>query len=287
MTGNGKILLFFFGAILSLSAAQNWWQSGISVDITLQNFDEIIGKDKHVVVDVYAQFCGYCRMMQPDWDRLAERYMGADPARRDIIIAKMDGGIEPDLSNRFGVNGFPSFLLFKKGEVFPSSRYNGERTVEHFTRWIEGFVGEEEKAPMNEVKEDQAFFELLNEIQRAEIQDDGGLFLQPDLVEHVRHENHDQNMDVIVQKLDLLVDIMHNNNGRHVGSEEKERDLSEIKSLITDLDHKIGKKSPVSEEEINFSHGMIFILLGVFLGIGISFGITNYQKLAHSRKFLD
>jgi thioredoxin-like negative regulator of GroEL len=279
MIGNGKILLFAFAAIISLTAAQNWWETGKSVDITIQNFEEYVGKDKHVIVDVYAQFCFYCRMMQPEWDKLAEHYMGENPPRRDILVAKMDGGNEPDLANRYGVNGFPSFMLFKKGDIFPSSRYNGERTSEQFSKWVESVVGPEEIIPVDEVK-DPALVELLDEMQKIETQDQDEA--NRDASGAQARNGNLENVDVIVQKLDFLADIVNNQNGHRASG-----DLGEIKTLISDLDNKLSKKGSIVEEEINFSHGTIFMLLGVVLGIGISFGITNYQKLTRSRKLLD
>jgi thioredoxin-like negative regulator of GroEL len=217
--------------------------------------------------------------MTPEWDKLAEHYMGENPPRRDILIAKMDGGNEPDLANRYGVNGFPSFMLFKKGDIFPSSRYNGERTSEHFSKWIESVVGPEEIVPIEEVK-DPGLVELLDEIQKIEALDQNEANRDANDVQ-ARNENLD-NVDVIVQKLDFLADRVNNQNGHRASG-----DLGEIKTLIGDLDHKLSKRGSIVEEEINFSHGIIFILLGVVLGIGISFGITNYQKLSRSRKLLD
>jgi len=284
MAANGKLVfILLLSSLAYVTVAQNWWESGISAAITLANFEEYIGKEKHVVVEVFAQFCFYCKIMQPEWDRLAEHYMGENQNRKDVIVAKLDAGVEPALADRFGVNAFPAFLFFKKDDVFPSSRYNGERTAESFIQWTEMAAGPEEIAPPKEDQNDQDIFAVLDDTQKLEeIPQQDPNDIQP--FDSNTQEIKDEDIDIIVQKLDVLVDLV-NTNGLGEVHDQRGRDMNELRTLIHGIDSKLSNKvGPSGGEDINFAHGISFMLLGVFLGIGISFALINYQKLARSRK---
>lgn len=222
-------------------------------------------------------------MAQPEWNKLAEHYLGDNENRKDVIVAKIDAGVEPVVADRFGVNAFPAYLLFKKGEPYPSNRYNGERTAEKWINWVDSFVGPEEIAvPKEELDNFPTIDQILQDIDQDAII--GGD--QDVKVERNANGSGDDNMDIIVQKLDFLVDLVHGQDGS-VTLDQRTRDMKELKSLIGDIDKKVTNKSSGSNDDINFAHGISFLLLGVFLGIGISFGMINYQKLARSRKLLD
>ena len=44
------------------------------VELTSGNFDEIVGKEKYVVVKFYTKWCRYCRIMAPEYEKLYEDY---------------------------------------------------------------------------------------------------------------------------------------------------------------------------------------------------------------------
>jgi thioredoxin 1 len=80
--------------------------------VTTDAFDrEVLQSEVPVVVDVYATWCGPCRMLAPLLERLAAAYEG----RLRIVKANVDE--EPDLAARFGVTGVPTLLFFKGGEL--------------------------------------------------------------------------------------------------------------------------------------------------------------------------
>lgn len=224
-------------------------------------------------------------MAQPEWDKLAEHYLGDNQNRKDIIVAKVDAGIEPVVADRFGVTAFPAYLLFKKNDIYPTSRYANERTAERWIGWVEGLVGPEEiSVPKDELDDSvPTIDQILQDIDDLDALGDA----QVDKIE--RKENKDDNMDnmdIIVSKLDFLVDLVNGQDGG-AAFDQRGRDMKELTSLIRDIDKKVTIKSSGANDDINFGHGISFLLLGVFLGIGISFGIINYQKLARSRKLLD
>lgn len=73
-------------------------------------FSEIISKDKLVLVNFFAEWCGPCKMMTPVLkqvkDNLGER----------VSIIKIDVDKNQSLAAKYQVRGVPTLLLFKNGQ---------------------------------------------------------------------------------------------------------------------------------------------------------------------------
>ncbi|KAF0295579.1 Protein disulfide-isomerase [Amphibalanus amphitrite] len=107
------------------------------------NFDTVaLDKSKTVLVDFYAPWCGHCRKLEPELDKLGEKYKDS----KTVLIAKMDATQNELTHTR--PRSFPTIKMWKKGtnEVV---EYNGERTVGGMTKFIET-GGEYGKAPPEE-----------------------------------------------------------------------------------------------------------------------------------------
>ncbi|MDZ7731582.1 MAG: thioredoxin [Natrialbaceae archaeon] len=62
-----------------------------------------------VVVDFYADWCGPCRMMEPDLESLA--------AETDAVVAKVNVDDNQRLASAFGVRGVPTLVFYSNGEA--------------------------------------------------------------------------------------------------------------------------------------------------------------------------
>lgn len=72
---------------------------------------EVIDSGKVTVVDLWAEWCGPCRMMTPVIEELAKQYEGR------AVIGKLNVDDNPDVPTQYNVRGIPTFLIFKGGEL--------------------------------------------------------------------------------------------------------------------------------------------------------------------------
>ena len=72
---------------------------------------DVLKSDKSVLVDLWAEWCGPCKMIAPILEEVAKDYNGK------IQVAKMDVDTNQLVPAQFGIRGIPTLLLFKNGVV--------------------------------------------------------------------------------------------------------------------------------------------------------------------------
>ena len=83
----------------------------MEVTITTENFESYLNGDLPLVVDLWATWCGPCRMVAPVISELAEEYDGR------IVVGKCDVEENDDIAIQFGVRNIPTILFFKNGQL--------------------------------------------------------------------------------------------------------------------------------------------------------------------------
>jgi len=77
----------------------------------MNRFSEVIHAEQPVLVDFFAEWCGPCKMMAPILKQTKEAVGDR------VKIIKVDIDKNPDAARQFGIQGVPTLILFKKGEV--------------------------------------------------------------------------------------------------------------------------------------------------------------------------
>jgi putative thioredoxin len=102
------------------------------MDVTDGTFDDLVverSRERPVVVDFWAEWCGPCHALAPVLEAAISERGGA------VELAKVDVDANPDLSRRFGVSGIPAVKAFKEGRVV--AEFVGARSPASVSAWLE------------------------------------------------------------------------------------------------------------------------------------------------------
>ena len=81
------------------------------VDTTDANFSNMVSNpDKIVLVDMWAEWCGPCKMMEPVLEEIAEAY------KDKLKVVKLNIDQNQDTPLKFGVMNIPTLILFRDGK---------------------------------------------------------------------------------------------------------------------------------------------------------------------------
>ncbi len=79
------------------------------IKLTKDNYNETVSKKESIViVDFWAEWCGPCRMLAPELEKLCEKHP-------EITVGKVNVDEQPELSRDFRIMSIPTIIIYKNG----------------------------------------------------------------------------------------------------------------------------------------------------------------------------
>ena len=81
-----------------------------TIEITKDNFEEVVQRNPFVVIDFWADWCAPCRRFAPIFEQASEKHT-------DVVFGKVDTEAQPELTAAFDIRSIPTLMVIREGAI--------------------------------------------------------------------------------------------------------------------------------------------------------------------------
>jgi thioredoxin 1 len=121
-----------FSAVLRFGQSFFPVAHGRPLPVNEKKLQKLIEGNQPVLIDFWTEWCGPCIVMEGSLKKFAWEY------RDQVVVAKVDATINPKLTKKHNVMGYPTLLLFFEGREI--GRATGSRNYQSLVRFIDYYL---------------------------------------------------------------------------------------------------------------------------------------------------
>lgn len=94
----------------------------------MPSFREILSDTPWVLIDFYADWCGPCKTMAPEFKKAAGEWEGR------VKFLKVNIDQNPQAAQFYGIQSVPTLILFQQGNIY--ERKSGALSAPQINHWL-------------------------------------------------------------------------------------------------------------------------------------------------------